>query len=147
MKPIRCVLGKRAFFAFALALGLALYAGAPAQGWSQDFDPATSLQTFNRAALRGDLDAVGELLSSRFLASTRFAEQKSRDPERLRHEVSLMSFYQVLQQEVLSPTTARVKVVQQKLVGRKGFVTRWYYLVREGRWWKLDRIGPEESYG
>lgn len=147
MKPIRQILGKRAFLAFVLALALALLAGAGAPAWSQDSDPATSLQAFNRAALQGDLDTVGGLLSGRFLASTRFAEQKSRDPERLKHEVRLMSFYQVLQQEVLSRTSARVKVVQQKLVGRQGFVTRWYYMVREGNLWKLDSIGLEESYG
>jgi hypothetical protein len=104
------------------------------------------LVAFNRAALRGDLDTVGRFMSSRLLQSTSFVQLKRSNPDRLAGEVRLMTFYQVLQEEPLPGPNARIKVVQHKLVGGQGFVTRWYYMLLEGGLWKVDRIGQEMPY-
>lgn len=146
MKPIRDYLRGKILILWFLALGLTVQVLQPKLSWSQQKDPVMSLQTFNRAALNGDLDTVQELLSRRFLRSTSFIEEKRLNPGRLKEEIRLLSFYQTLQQERLAGSAARVRVVKQRLVGRQGFVTRWYYLVKEKNLWKVDKIGEEEPY-
>jgi hypothetical protein len=127
-----------------LALVLVVTGFLSPTAWTRQHDPVASLQLFNRAALNGDLDKVQELLSRRFLRSTSFLDQKQRNPGRLKQEIKLLSFYQILQHEPLQASTFRVKVLQQRLVGRRGTVARWYYLVQEDNQWKVDRIGAEE---
>lgn len=143
--PLRLSKAKVIVLALA-ALALALQGLNPPLAWSQQSEATVALLTFNRAALRGDLDTAGRLMSSRFLRSTSFERQRRLDPARLAKEVRLMAFYQVLQEEELPGPNVRVKVLQQRLVGGQGFVTRWYYMVREDGIWKLDRIGPEMPY-
>lgn len=146
MKPIRYFLRRKILILLFLAVGIFVQGLQPAIVWSQQNDLATSLLTFNRAAINGDIDTVQQLLSRRFLRSTSFVEQKRSNPARLKEEIRLLSFYQTLQQERLAGSAVRVKVVKQRLVGRQGFVTRWYYLVKEKNLWKVDRIGDEEPY-
>jgi hypothetical protein len=146
MKPIRYFLRRKILILLFLAVGIFVQVLQPAIVWSQQNDLATSLLTFNRAAINGDIDTVQQLLSRRFLRSTSFVEQKRSNPARLKEEIRLLSFYQTLQQERLAGSAVRVRVVKQRLVGRQGFVTRWYYLVKEKNLWKVDRIGDEEPY-
>lgn len=129
-----------------LVLGMVLQGLVPTKAFSQDGGAQASLLAFNRAAISGDLPAVERHLSSRFLRSSGFEAQRLRDPRRLEEEVRLMSFYQIVGEEHPSSQEARVKVVQRRLVGGQEFVTRWYYLVKEGGLWKLDRIGQEMPY-
>lgn len=146
MKPIRYFLRRKILILLFLAVGIFVQVLQPAIVWSQQNDLVTSLLTFNRAAINGDIDTVEQLLSRRFLRSTSFVEQKRSNPGQLREEVRLLSFYQTLHHERQTGSVGRVKVVKQRLVGRQGFVTRWYYLVKEGNLWKVDRIGDEEPY-
>ena len=146
MGPIRYFLRRKLLILLFLAVGIFVQLLQPAIVWSQQNDLATSLLTFNRAAINGDIDTVQQLLSRRFLRSTSFVEQKRSNPARLKEEIRLLSFYQTLQQERLAGSAVRVRVVKQRLVGRQGFVTRWYYLVKEKNLWKVDRIGDEEPY-
>lgn len=132
--------------AVVLALALAAQGLVPPWAFAQQNDPVSSLETFNRAAVRGDLDTVQALLTRRFLRETSFIEEKTSNPAQLKRDVKLLSFYQTLRHEPISGLAVRVKVVQQRLVGRRELVTRWYYLVREDNSWKVDRIGPEEPY-
>jgi hypothetical protein len=132
--------------AIVFALGLATQGLAPPSALAQQSGPVSSLETFNRAAIQGDLDTVQALLTRRFLHETSFVEEKASNPAQLKRDVKLLSFYQVLNQESISGSAVRVKVVQQRLVGRLELITRWYYLVREDNRWKLDRVGPEEPY-
>lgn len=129
-----------------LVLGLVFQSLAPPAAFSQDGGAQASLLAFNSAAISGDLPAVERHMSSRFLRSSGFEAQRLRDPDRLTDEVRLMSFYQIVGEEHASSQETRVKVVQQRLVGGQEFVTRWYYLIKEGGLWKLDRIGQEMSY-
>jgi hypothetical protein len=146
MKPIRYFLRRKILILLFLAVGIFVQVLQPAIVWSQQNDLVTSLLTFNRAAINGDIDTVEQLLSRRFLRSTSFVEQKRSNPGQLREEVQLLSFYQTLDHERLTSSAGRVKVVKQRLVGRQGLVTRWFYLVKEGSLWKVDRIGDEEPY-
>ena len=146
MKPIRYFLRRKILILLFLAVGIFVQVLQPAIVWSQQNDLVTSLLTFNRAAINGDIDTVEQLLSRRFLHSTSFVEQKRSNLGQLREEVRLLSFYQTLHHERLTSSAGRVKVVKQRLVGRKGLVTRWFYLVKEGSLWKVDRIGDEEPY-
>ncbi len=146
MKPIRYFLRRKILILLFLAVGIFVQVLQPAIVWSQQNVLVTSLLTFNRAAINGDIDTVEQLLSRRFLHSTSFVEQKRSNLGRLREEVRLLSFYQTLRHERQTSSVGRVKVLKQRLVGRQGFVTRWYYLVKEGSLWKVDRIGDEEPY-
>ena len=146
MKPIRYFLRRRILILLFLTVGIFVQVLQPAIVWSQQNDMVTSILTFNRAAINGDIDTVEQLLSRRFLHSTSFVEQKRSNPGWLKEEVRLLSFYQTLHHERLTGSAGRVKVVKQRLVGRQGLVTRWYYLVKEGSLWKVDRIGDEEPY-
>ncbi len=147
MKSLQKFLAVKVFVTGLLAFGLLAQGLAPSVAWSQQSEAAVTLLAFNRAALRGDLDTVERLLSRRFLQATSFAEQRRRDPEGLKEEVGRMSFYQIVGEEPLSRQEVRIKVLQRKLVGGQGLVTRWYHLKREGGLWKLDRIGREMPYG
>jgi hypothetical protein len=146
MKSFRELLRATVFVIGLLAFGLSVQSLTPSVAWSQQSDAAVTLLAFNRAALSGDLDTVERLLSSRFLQSTSFTEQRRLNAGRLIEEVRLMSFYQIVGEERLPGQEVRIKVVQQRLVGGQGFVTRWYYLKREGGLWRVDRIGREMAY-
>ncbi len=146
MKARRPFVGRTILLLGLLAVGLVAGGLQPPEAWAQASQASSTLQAFNRAALQGDLKAVEGLLSKRFLASTAFATRKLSSPGRLREEVRLMSFYQIVREEPLDGSQVRVQVVQRRLVGGQGFVTRWYYMVRDGARWKLDRIGAEQPY-
>jgi len=76
MKPIRYFLRRKILILLFLAVGSFVQVLQPAIVWSQQNDLVTSLLTFNRAAINGDIDTVQQLLSRRFLRSTSFVEQK-----------------------------------------------------------------------
>lgn len=145
MRSARCSPKGNVLILWFLALALIVPGLQPPPVLAEQQGPVTSLQTFNQAALNGDLETVQHFLSRRFLTSTSFFEEKRRNPSQLRQEVRLLSFYNILAQEPLPGPTVRVKVVQHRLVGR-GLVTRWYYLVQEDNRWKVDSIGEEEPY-
>lgn len=137
---------RRVVPAVVLALAVAAQGLVPPLASGLQNDPSASLETFNRAAVGGDLETVQMLLTRRFLRETSFIEEKAKDPGQLKRDVKLLSFYQVLNQEIISGLAVRVRVVQQRLVGRRELITRWYYMIREDNRWKVDRIGPEEPY-